>query len=222
MATLHLNWRLLKWNSTWVVTNGKAGSGTPDSWGSQVQGVTYNATARGYDLNVSISAAPNAGLPGSIQTVSVGDRIIGARVTSTEVNLWALSLKSGSEGTLLFNKTVTAPAEWNAGNLSLAGWAGWDRENLVGVYLTKENRKYYGFSLKTGDLLWETKESEIYSNAWDATSGQRVRALAYGTFYSASVGGIVYAYNVTTGNLYGPTMQLTNYTKTFMATTGGQ
>jgi outer membrane protein assembly factor BamB len=195
------NWRLLKWNSSWVVTNGKAGTGTPDSWGSQVQGVTYNATARGYDLNVSIPAAPGAGLPGSVLNVFVGDRIIGGRVTTTQVNLWALNLRSGSEGTLLFNKTVVPPAEWNNGNLSLAGWAGWDKENLVAVYLTKENRKYYGFSLESGDMIWQTKDSEIYSNAWDATSGQRVRGLAYGTFFSASVGGIVYAYNDKTGEL---------------------
>jgi outer membrane protein assembly factor BamB len=102
---------------------------------------------------------------------------------------------------LLFNKSNPAPAEWAQGNLTLAGWAGWDKENLVGVYLTKENRKYYGFSANTGNFMWETKQSEIYSNAWDATSGQRVRALAYGTFFSASVGGVVCAYNDTTGEL---------------------
>lgn len=197
------NWRLLRWNSTWVVVNGKAGTGTPDSWGSQVQGVTYNATARGYDLNVSIPTLNTAGatLPGSMSMAFVGDRIIGQRVTTTEVDLWALSVKAGSQGTLLFNKSVTPPAEWAQGNLTLAGWVGWDSQNLVAVYLTKENRKYYGFSLETGNLLWQTKQSEIYSNAWDATSGQRVRGLAYGTFYSASIGGIVYAYNDTTGDL---------------------
>ena len=201
--TTNPNWRLLKWNSTWVAVNGKAGSGTSDSWGSQVQGVAYNATARGYDLNVSIPAlnTAKAALPGSIQTVFVGDRIIGARVTSTEVNLWALSLQKGNEGTLLFNSSVKPPSEWDAGNLTLAGWVGWDKENLVGVYLTKENRKYYGFSLQTGNLMWATDKSEIYSNAWDATSGQRVRGLAYGIFYSASIGGTVYAYNTTTGDL---------------------
>ena len=195
------NWRLLKWNSTFVVANNKTGMAY--SWGSQVQGVVYNATARGYDLNVSIPMLNAAGrtLPGSIQTVFVGDRVIGARVTSTEVDLWALSLKAGSEGTLLFNKSTVAPSEWSAGNLTLCGWTGWDKDNLVGVYLTKENRKYYGFSLETGAYLWQTKNSEIYSDAWDATSGQRVRGLAYGRFYSASIGGIVYCYNDTTGEL---------------------
>ena len=188
------NWRLLRWNSTQVVALNK--TGTAESWGSQTQGVTYNATARGYDLNVTVPA----GLPGSIQRVFVDDKVIGARVNATEVDLWAISLKKGSEGTLLFNKAVTAPSEWSSGNLTLAGWAGWSQEDNVAVFLTKENRKYYGFSTETGNYLWET-DSEIYSNAWDATSGQRVRALAYGRFYSASVGGIVYCYNVTTGKL---------------------
>jgi outer membrane protein assembly factor BamB len=195
------NWRLLKWNTTRIVILGK--SGTADAYGSQTQGVTYDAAARGYDLNVSIPALNTAGatLPGSIQRVFIGDRVIGARTTLTEVNLWALSLQKGNEGALLFNKTVAAPSEWVEGNLTLTNWAGFDEENKVAVFLTKENRKYYGFSLETGDLIWEIAESEVYSNAWDATSGQRVRALAYGTFYSASVSGRVYAYNVTTGDL---------------------
>jgi outer membrane protein assembly factor BamB len=195
------NWRLLKWNSTYVVCAGKTGMAY--SWGSQVQGVTYNATARGYEMNVSIPAlnTPGAKLPGSVNIVFVGDRVIGSSVTQTEVDLWALSIKPGTEGTLLLNKTIPAPAEWAAGNLTLGGWAAWDKDNLVALQVTKENRKYYGFSLQSGTLLWQTKNSEVFQDAWDATSGQRVRGLAYGIFYSASIGGTVYAYNDTTGDL---------------------
>jgi outer membrane protein assembly factor BamB len=196
------NWRLLQWNSTYVVANGKTG-GTTASWGSQTQGVTYDASKLGYDLNVSISELNTAGakLPGSIQKVFPGDKVIGASVASTKVDLWAVSLKKGSQGILLYNQSDTAPLEWAAGNLTLAGWVGWDQQNNVAVYLTKENRQYYGFSLTDGKLIWETQASEVFQNAWDATSGQRVRGLAYGIFYSASIGGTVYAYNVTTGAL---------------------
>jgi len=199
--TTNPNWRLLQWNSTYVVSNGKTGMAY--SWGSQTQGVTYDASKLGYDMNVSIPALNTAGttLPGSIQKVFVGDEVIGASVNSAEVDLWALSLQPGSQGTLLFSKSNPAPSEWAAGNLTLAGWVAWDQQNNVGIYLTKENRKYYGFSLATGAYLWQTQQSEAFQDAWDATSGNRVRALANGIFYSASIGGTVYAYNDTTGSL---------------------
>ena len=189
------NWRLLEWNSTYVVNNGK--TGMADSWGSQTQGVSYDATKLGYDLNISLPS----GLPGSIQKVFPGDRVIGGLVTQSQISLWAISLQPGSQGTILFNSNVTSPTEWLSGNLTLAGFVGWDQQNNVAVYLTKENRMYYGFSLTNGQLLWQTKNSEVFQDAWDATSGNRVRALAYGIFYSASIGGTVYAYNDTTGAL---------------------
>jgi outer membrane protein assembly factor BamB len=200
--TTNPNWRLLQWNSTYVIANGKNG-GTTDSWGSQTQGVSYDATKLGYDLNISIPGLSVAGakLPGNIQKVFPGDKVIGTNVASTEIDLWAVSLKQSTQGTLLYNQTNAAPSEWAAGNLTLAGWVGWDQQNNVAVYLTKENRKYYGFSLTDGKYLWQTQSSEVFQDAWDATSGQRVRALGYGLFYSASIGGTVYAYNDTTGAL---------------------
>jgi outer membrane protein assembly factor BamB len=193
------SWRLTQWNSSWVVTNGKLGMS--ESWGSQVQGVSYNAATLGYDMNVSIPA----GLPGGIQKVFVGDKVIGARATLTEVNLWALSLKPTNKGALLYNKTWTPPAEWVQGNLTIggigqAGWTAWSQEDQVGVFFTKENRVHYGFDLETGNFLWET-EPQIFIDAWSdtVTSFGPDRVIAYGKLYSATVGGIVYAYNVTTG-----------------------
>lgn len=204
------DYRLLRWNSSYVVNKGKVGMA--ESWGSQVQGVTYNATERGYDLNVSIPFYNQAttSLPGNttIQMAFVDDRVILASVTATKVQMWALSLAKGHEGALLFNTQWTPPAEWLQGNITLsnigqAGWAAWSQADMVGVYFTKENLKHYAFSLEDGSFLWETKP-QIYADAWSDTVLANFgpdRVIAYNTLYSATVGGVVYAYDIETGEL---------------------
>ncbi|HLN45608.1 MAG TPA: hypothetical protein VK209_07865, partial [Candidatus Sulfotelmatobacter sp.] len=110
------NYRLLQWNSSWVVQNGKAGMA--ESWGSQVLGVTYNATEKGYDRNISITGLnPGTVLPGSATMAFVGDKLIGQNVNQTDVQLWAISLKNSDMGTLLYNTDWKAPAEWLEGNI---------------------------------------------------------------------------------------------------------
>ncbi len=208
------NWRLLRWNSSYVVQNGK--TGMAESWGSQVLGVTYDAGKLGYDRNVSIPALNTAGytLPGASNTsapitmVFVGDKAIGQVVTQKEVDLWAISVNDDTLGTLLYNTTWAAPAEWVEGNITIggigqSGWIGWDQADQVAAYFTKENRVHYGFSLKDGTFLWAT-EPQKFQDAWSDTVTLTFgpdRVFAYGMLYSGTVGGTVYAYNVTTGKL---------------------
>ena len=202
------NYRLIQWNSSYVVTMGK--TGMSESWGSQVKGQVYNATTRGYDLNVSIPAYNTAttSIPSntSISMAFPGDRIIGTRVSLTEVDLWSISLAKGQEGTLLFNTANTAPSEWAEGNVTIssigqAGWAAWSQADYVGVFFSKENLVHYAYSLKNGKYLWQT-QPQIYADAWSdtvlATFGPD-RVIDYGKLYSATVGGIVYAYDINTG-----------------------
>jgi len=204
----HPDWHLLQWNSTYVVSKGKLGM--QESWGSQVLGVSYNATDRGYDMNISIPAGPSTTvsqrLPGSIQKVFVGDKMIGARVTLTEVNLWAIGLSPTNKGTLLYNTTWRAPSEWVEGNLTIggigqAGWVAWSRDDQVGVFFTKENLVHYAFNLQNGQFMYET-EPQIFIDAWSDTVSATFgpdRVIAYGKLISATVGGTIYAYDVKTG-----------------------
>ena len=121
-----------------------------ESWGSQVLGVTYNATLRGYDRNVSCTGITSV-LPGSASIAFVGDKLIGTRVNQTEVDLWGVSIApDASFGQLLYNKVWAAPSEWLLGNITIggigqSGWCAWSPTNQVGVYFTKENRVHYGF-----------------------------------------------------------------------------
>ena len=193
--------RLLRWNASHVVVGGK--TGMSESWGSQVKGVTYNAAVRsGYDLNVSIPALATAGntLPGSVLKVFVGDRVIGGSTSQTAgVKLWGLSLEEGSEGALLFNSSWAAPTEWTQGNITLRGWGAFSQESMVATLWTKENRVHYGFSLETGKFLWQT-EPQHFADSWSGATDQE-NNIVYDKLYSASIGGIVYCYDVKNGDL---------------------
>ena len=196
-------WALTQWNQTYVVSAGKTGMSS--SWGSQVRGRTYNSTTTlngGYDLNVTIPELRGSSTP-SILKIFPNNRIIGGVVTQQYVNLWALNLdrSKGAIGTLLFNNTWTAPSSWAEGNITVSGfsggWCAWGEQDNVAVLFGKENRVHYGFSLETGNFLWETAP-EHYLNAWD-DSLSVARMIANGKFYSTSISGIVNCYDVKTG-----------------------
>ena len=159
----------------------------------------------GYQWNVSI--AGNLGqrsFPGSVQSV-LDDRIVGLSYSTTQVNLWALNLKSGQEGQMLFNKTWNAPTDWDSGNVTIV-WAATSDEAKGGVLILseKETRQHYGFSVETGDYLWVSEPRDyldFYTMGLAATSARAISQIYDGKFYAGSYAGILYCYNATTGKL---------------------
>jgi outer membrane protein assembly factor BamB len=205
--TTYPNYRLVQWNSSYVVQVNK--TGMSESFGSQVLGVTYNATVRGYDRNVSVTGlAPGIALPGSATMAFVGDKLIGQSVNQTDVLLWAISIKASDMGRLLYSTDWKAPAEWVQGNITIggigqSGWCAWSPESQVGVYFTKENRVHYGFNTNNGQYLYAT-DTQKFQDAWSDTVSLTFgpdRVIVYGQLISATVGGTVYSYNATTGKL---------------------
>ena len=186
------------WNSTKVVVGNLTAPGA-GSWGNNAHGNVLNASD-----GIEWTKPLPTGLSGSALTVFLQDRIIGGSISTTNVNLWGVSLEPGKEGTLLFNNDWTPPAYWEEGNVTVGGFGGgfvaWSQEDKVGVAWVKETTEHYGFSLETGECLWGPTPSQYYLDALDDTHAES-RAIAYGRFYSASVGGIVYCYNITTGDL---------------------
>ncbi len=208
------NGRLLRWNSSYVVTGGK--SGMAESWGSQIQGMSFNAS-KAYDLNVSISGTiPST----SILQVFPGDRVIGGNYTvgapsGNGVTLWGISLKPGSEGTVLFSNTWAAPASW----ADLAGtmqsyFTAYSQEDYVATFWAKEETINYGFSLETGKYLWAT-EPQNYADAWTDSPADE-RNIAYGKLYSASCGGIVYCFDITNGKTLWKYNATDKYTESYI------
>ena len=202
--TTNPNWRLLRWSSSKTVIGEGGGSFLSESWAPNVANAQYDAT-RGYDMNVSITGLTGS-LPGSMQTVFVGDKVIGARVNQEEVDLWAISLLPGHEGALLYNTVWNAPAEWVEGNITTggigqAGWVSFSEPDQVGVFFTKENVVHYAFDLTNGQYMYQT-EPQTFVDAWSDTVSATFgpdRIIVHGKLISATVGGIVYCYDVQTG-----------------------
>ncbi|MCL2135788.1 MAG: PQQ-binding-like beta-propeller repeat protein, partial [Candidatus Bathyarchaeota archaeon] len=211
-TTTNPNWYLQQWNSTYVVNNGTR-DGTADVWGTNVRGQTYNADRFGWDFNASISGltfipgqsnvptnSAVGSLSGAVQqaapiTVGPEIRAVFGNTSVNGVTLMGISLDSENKGYLLYSRRDwQAPAEW--ADLQSFGWAAHSHEDAVGVIWTKDNTKNYGFSLETGKFLWET-ESQKATDAWASRTG----CIAYGKFYTASTSGILYCYDIQTGDL---------------------
>jgi len=122
---------------------------------------TYDGN-NGYSLNASIPA-----MQGDIFAVREDQFVIGGtsgKNNGTYVqqgNLWALSLKAGQEGTLLWNITFTPPK--TIPDVATSTFGGAATLHIVdpedGVFLFQEwlSRRWWGYSLETGQQLWESK-----------------------------------------------------------------
>jgi outer membrane protein assembly factor BamB len=188
------------WNSS--ALGSMSGSWNPSGgFGGNIYGVLNASATVNASTTVLSAAAQRAwawnitipkGLPGSVRAVKLGDRVVGSNLNATDVNIWAFSLKKGSEGALLFNYDWKAPADWLAGNQTIS-WVTTDLTTNIGLVWSKETFQHYGFSLETGNYLWIT-EPQYYLSTY--TSGRRIYD---GKLYSVGMSGIVYCYDLTTG-----------------------
>jgi hypothetical protein len=181
---LNNGWMTL-WNSSELVSH--EGSWRPHgntydcSWTASRQG--------GWEWNITIPM----GLKGSVRAVALGDRVVGSSVSTTQVTVWSFSLKPGQEGQLLFNNKWNAPSDWATGNQTMS-WGGTSLEDNVGLVWSKETMRRWGFSLETGKYLWGPSETEQYLQYLGTST-----AIAYGKLYSTYMCGIVYCYDIQTG-----------------------
>jgi outer membrane protein assembly factor BamB len=179
------------WNSSKVVMYDRTGAFS-GSWLWGREGTTFDAM-NGIEWNVTIPTD----LPGSVCMYFLHDKIFGSTsggltgsVAEETITSWAISVKPDEEGTMVFNKSWKVPES----DLSLV-WTDASADDGVFIISGKENRKYYCFSLDTGDFLWET-EPEQYLSIYDKWYGP---AYGYGRFYTVRMSGIVTCYNITTG-----------------------
>jgi hypothetical protein len=179
------------------------------SYGSSFMGRTLNASAttgtagtaatRAWAWNISIPK----GLPGSVRAVVLDDRVVGSSTNTTDVVVWAFSIKTNAQGipsgTLLYNNDWKTPSEWIQGNLSFvtygSSWCTTDMTTKLGLVWMKELRQYYAFSLETGQFLWVT-EPEPYLNIYGPA-----RRVYDGKLITYGYAGVVNCYNITNGKL---------------------
>ncbi|MCW4021533.1 MAG: PQQ-binding-like beta-propeller repeat protein [Candidatus Bathyarchaeota archaeon] len=203
------NNRLLVWSMNDALISTYTGYGD-GSWGNTIEGPNNNAASEGvYDVNELpagwiVNTSIPTGAPTSIVTVGYGDRVILGSSSTEEVTLVGLSLKAGDEGDVLFDETYDAPDYWYNANVTVSGAMGGfvasSIEDGAIVLYIRELREHYGFSTETGKYMWGPTPSEHYLNALE-DSPANVRHIAYGNFYSASIGGTVYCYDVLTGEI---------------------
>jgi outer membrane protein assembly factor BamB len=114
-----------------------------------------------------------------------------------QVTSWAFSLEEGKEGELLFNESWDAPDDWEDDDQSIAHVTT-SLEDGVSVIWANEKRQYYGFSTETGQYLWGPTDGEVYLNYYGGHGGPKV--IYEGKLITTGVGGIVYCYDVETGD----------------------
>jgi len=200
------NYRLTQWNSTYVVNNQRAQEPVPprESWGSEIQGLTFDAGTYGYDRNVSLPHITSS--IGNLLVAFPEDRVIFGNVSNTGVTLTGFNIDQENFGASLFTrKTWKAPTEWQDRSVDVvmyaqqSGWMTYSQEDYVAIFWAKENRKNYAFSLETGNYLWETITQNALDGYTDSPSAEKL--IAYNKLYSAGVGGTVYCYDIKNGAL---------------------
>ena len=221
-VSLSAGWMTL-WNSTNIPASYMSTEYGSMGWGQwRPQGKIINATgpviavtmppttpwnASGYMWNktIPIASVGTANivypLDRAIFTDIVSDRPGPVTRTISSVRTWAINLKIGQEGQVLFDKTWQAPTSWTEGNQVVTFMAA-SPESKDGVFVVdaRDNRQHYGFSTETGDYLWTT-DPEFYLNWYGSggIGGERPPLIAYGKLISSGIGGIVYGYDIKTG-----------------------
>lgn len=187
---LQNGWMTL-WNSSRAVMYNRTGV-FAGSWLWGREGTTFDGM-NGIEWNVTIPTD----LPRSVCMYFLEDKIFGSTsggltgsIAEQTVTSWAISVKPGEIGEIVFNRTWTVPEH----DLTLV-WTDASAEDGVFIISGKENRRYYGFSLDTGEFLWQT-EPEPYLSIYDKWYGP---AYGYGRFYTGRMTGVVTCYNITTG-----------------------
>lgn len=165
-------------------------------------GFTFNAT-----YGIQWSKTIPTGLPGAVQLI-LNDKIIGSNTNwaggAAQQNpvFWAISLRPGQEGQLLYNKTWNLPIADTHVHIPPSQWSGPNSlPDDVFVVTVKETRQHYGFDANTGTQIWGPTESEpflnAYSNVYMAMWGQAV--VAEGKLFTGGMAGVINAYDIKTG-----------------------
>jgi hypothetical protein len=211
------NWHLAQWNSSKVFT-------------TQTSGTIDAGTAARYDWNVSIpwrnvigsetwvtladlSTSKGTTNPITVIAAFYNDLMLcrnGSLPTSglalsgisiTPYTYFAVNLNpdKGAIGAILWMKTYDPPKD---GINVFQG--GFDFESRTFVEFWKQTAQWVAYSMDTGQRLWTTASQidispfEYYGNV---RSGAAVAAFAYGKLYSSGNGGILFCYDLQTGDL---------------------
>jgi len=191
---------MAQWNSSKVVgyESGMAAGG----WFS---GTINASTSNRYDWNVTLPNLPGSANPSMI-IAKYEDLILGRSTTFVSstapsnfgtpdpYTFWAISLKPGQEGRLLWLKNYPAPPN----NMTLLqGTVDFDAR--VFTMYVKDTMEWYGYSIDNGNQLWGPTPRPL--SDFDYYEPDTTAVAAFGKFFYANYGGICYCYDGKTGEL---------------------
>ncbi len=178
-------------------------SGT-NLWQWRPVGKTVNGS-RGYQWNATIPKdLPRLSRDAAVVVYNnnVPEMIVGTSgcidryYTLDPFTVYALSLKPGQEGQLLWRKSYS-PMVKNATVDPTFGMVV-DPKNRVICLSIKETCQWWGFSLDSGAQLWGPTAPQA---AFDMYRMEPLTTAVDGTLYAGSYSGILYAYDTKNGNL---------------------
>jgi len=202
---------LQEWNSSRLWDNEYSG---PSTTPSVVPPITNGADPSLLDWNVSVSSLNTLTATPSIQSAFYNDMAIfeaGAMPNAgnsffaapswTPYTYVGINLNpSGTIGAQLWKNTVNPPA----GNLSIS-YDGADptANGGAGVFVEyyTETMQFVGYSMSTGARIWGPSSTETPLNFFATGWSGEGPTLAYGNLYTGGMGGILYCYDLTNGNL---------------------
>ncbi len=214
-TTANPNWYLCSWNSS------RMWGGSSTTWVPQqttVNGVTAVQAAQGrmYDYldtatqNVSIpwrnSMPASGGNAPSIIAAFYNDILLcrngsypalgdtGAPYTYFAINLNA---SKGPIGQVLWWNTVPRPE----GGITTVSFAGADAQAGYFCESYRQTQQFVGFNLRTGAKLWTGEPQAALDFYGSPGPGTISNVVAYGRIYSSAYSGIVYCYDMATGDV---------------------
>jgi hypothetical protein len=199
---------LTQWNSSRVF-----GGASGIAVGNWYTGTVAANVSTAYDWNVSLpltTAGWTIGTAGqgSIPLIAPGNTMLltqggfgghpgdfAVTVTADNGNITAISLKPETLGNISWSQSY-APAPGNNSRVI----TDWDVTNGVFVFEDKESIKHYGYSLTDGKQLWEAPAPTDTTIDYNFMA-QCLERIAYGKLYVSGYAGVIYCYDVKTGDL---------------------
>ena len=200
------NWMSL-WNSTRTVNPQNYGNSNDGSWGRNI-GLDFPdrvyPAERGIEWNVTIPDLPP--LSPFFATLVVEDRILGTNTGNifggpqSEPEFWALSLRPGEEGELMWRQRWDSPVEdlWVHFTPNFQP----NLEDGVFIIQAKETGQNWGFDINNGQEIWGPTDpnpdiatsTNLYFPRWGQAVGSDGIVVLGG-----GMGGQLHAHNIQTG-----------------------
>ncbi len=168
--------------------------------------VNSSSTLYSYDWNVSIPWRNTMTLTPSILSTYYGNLMLcrngsyPALGANTPYTYFAVNLNAsrGTIGSIMWMTTEQPPA----GNITTITYAGCDPAANAFCESYRSSQQFVGYSLSTGQQIWGPTASQPALDYFGSPGpGTLSDQIAYGNIYSVAYSGVLYCYNLATGNV---------------------